>query len=246
MAWLAIALSLVLGALILYWLLITTEGAYLGPRMVAWLYDLSARRYDAIKQFDPNDDDYFLALPLLRALSDVCAPLVLDVATGTGRLPLALLRRTDFRGQVIGLDLARRMLNLARRKARHHGSRLHLIRQDAARLPFADGAFDAVTCLEALEFLPNPPAALQEMARVLRPGGVLLVTNRVNWEARLMPGRAFPGPALRALLESLGLTCIKIHRWQVCYDLVWARKPEEQDESSRGLRGSAGGFDSLG
>ena len=228
MVWLAIALSLAL-ALILYWLLVTTEGAYLGPRVVAWLYDLSAGRYDAIKRFNPGDDDYFLALPLLQALRDVHTPLVLDVATGTGRLPLALLRWPDFRGQVIGLDLSRRMLNLAWRKARHHGSRLHLIRQDAARLPFADGTFDAVTCLEALEFLANPAAALREMARVLRPGGVLLVTNRVNWEARLMPGKAFSGPALRALLESLGLTCVKINRWQVCYDLVWARKPEEQD-----------------
>jgi SAM-dependent methyltransferase len=227
MIWLAIALSLILVTLILYWLLITTEGAYLGPRVVAWLYDLSARRYDAIKQFSPGDDDYFLALPLLRALSDVRAPLVLDVATGTGRLPLAILRWPDFRGQVIGLDRSRRMLNLAQRKARHHGPRLRLIQQDVASLPFVDGAFDAVTCLEALEFLSNPPAALCEMARVLRPGGVLLVTNRINWEARLMPGKAFSGPALRALLESLGLTRIEIRRWQVCYDLVWARKSSE-------------------
>jgi SAM-dependent methyltransferase len=226
MIWLAIALLL---ALFLYWLLGITEGAYLGPWVVARLYDLSAKRYDAIKQFDPGDENHFLASPLLQALSDVRAPLVLDVATGTGRLPLALLRRSDFQGKVVGLDLARRMLHLAQRKARHHGPRLRLIQQDAASLPFADGAFDAVTCVEALEFLLDPPVALREMTRVLRPGGVLLITNRVNWEAWLMPGKAFSGPALRALLESLGLTRIDIQRWQVCYDLVRAQKPEAQD-----------------
>lgn len=227
MVWLAIALSLAL-ALILYWLLVTTEGAYLGPRVVAWLYDLSAGRYDAIKRFNPGDDDYFLALPLLRALNDVPVPRVLDVATGTARLPVALLRKPDFQGRVIGLDLSWQMLTLAQRKARRYGLRLHLIRQDAALLPFADNTFDAVTCVEALEFLANPRHALQEMSRVLRPGGVLLVTNRVNWEARLMPGKAFSNLQMRALLESLGLRQILIQRWQVCYDLVWARKPEEQ------------------
>jgi len=226
MIWLAIPLLLAL-ALFLYWLLIITEGAYLGPRVVAWLYDLSAGRYDAIKQFDFNDENYFLALPLLRALNDVRAPLVLDVATGTGRLPLALLRRPGFRGRVIGLDLSWRMLRLAQHKARHHRARLYFIRQDAAKLPFADNVFDAVTCVEALEFLANPRGALQEMARVLRVGGVLLVTNWVNWEARLMPGKAFSNSKLRAMLESVGLTSVHIQRWQECYDLVWARKPEE-------------------
>jgi ubiquinone/menaquinone biosynthesis C-methylase UbiE len=227
MIWLAIALLLAL-ALFLYWLLGITEGAYLGPWVVAWLYDLSASRYDAIKRFDPGDENYFLALPLRQALGDVRAPIVLDVATGTGRLPHALLRQPDFQGRVIGLDLAWRMLRLAQRKLRHHRSRLCLIHQNAAGLPFVDGAFDAVTCLEALEFLASPRAALLDMTRVLRPGGVLLVTNRVNWEAWLMPGKAFSGPALRALLESLGLTRIEIQRWQECYDLVWARKPEKQ------------------
>ncbi|MCR4407325.1 MAG: class I SAM-dependent methyltransferase [Anaerolineae bacterium] len=221
MIWLAIALPLLL---FLYWLLVITEGAYLGSQVVAWLYDLSAGRYDAIKQFDLNDENYFLALPLLRALNGVRAPIVLDVATGTGRLPLALLRHSGFRGKVIGLDLSRRMLRLAQHKAHHHRARLYFIRQDAAILPFADNVFDAVTCVEALEFLANPRGALQEMARVLRPGGVLLVTNRVNWEARLMPGKAFSNSTLRAMLESVGLSRIEIRHWQVCYDLVWAWK----------------------
>ncbi|MDY7040795.1 MAG: class I SAM-dependent methyltransferase, partial [Chloroflexota bacterium] len=123
MTWLAIILFLIL-ALVLYWTVIITEGAYLGPRVVTWLYDLSAGRYDVTKRFDTGDDDYFLALPLLRALSGHRVPLVLDVATGTGRLPLALLRRREFQGQVVGLDRARRMLNLAQRKTRHHGPRV--------------------------------------------------------------------------------------------------------------------------
>ena len=164
-----------------------------------------------------------------RVTARSCAPVdggkILDVATGTGRLPLALLRRPDFEGRVVGLDLARRMLAQAAPKLTPHQSRCLLVHQDAARLPFAADTFDAVTCLETLEFLARPQAVLLEMARVLRPGGLLLTTNRINWEARLMPGKAFSREELTGMLRACGLDGIRFQRWQVYYDLVWAVKP---------------------
>jgi ubiquinone/menaquinone biosynthesis C-methylase UbiE len=72
--------------------------------------------------------------------------------------------------------------------------------------------------------LPNPRAALAECVRVLRPGGVLLVTNRIGRDARLMPGKTFSRPAFQQLLEALPLTEVEVHPWQVEYDLAWARK----------------------
>ncbi len=226
MIWPWIILALVAGvglAVLLYWHLIIAEGAYLGAQVVAWTYDWVARRYDAIKQFDPRDDDWFLAEPLLQGLDEVEHPLVLDVATGTGRLPLALLRHS-FGGRIVGLDLSPGMLRQARAKLRPYGRQVSLIRQDASWLPFGDATFDAVTCFEALEFFPQPKEALGEMVRVLAPGGVLFVSNRVGREARLLPGKAMPRSSLEQVLANHSMQDVRMERWQVSYDLVMACK----------------------
>jgi SAM-dependent methyltransferase len=230
MDWIALLLgllALLLLALFIYWQLVIAEGAYLGSRIVTLLYDWSAHVYERIKQYDAGDEQWFLGLPLGRALELIPAPLVLDVATGTGRLPRALLRQPAFDGRVIGLDLSRRMLRQAVRLTAQFADRLTYLWQDAARLPFDDDTFDAVTCLEALEFVPDPRAVLAELVRVLRPGGVLLVTNRIGRDARLLPGRAFPRDQFEQVLRGLPLEEAKVRSWQVDYDLAWAVKAGE-------------------
>jgi SAM-dependent methyltransferase len=102
--------------------------------------------------------------------------------------------------------------------------RLTYIWQDARNLPFENDTFDAVTCLEALEFTPDPREILAELVRVLRPGGVLLTTNRVGRDAKLLPGRAFPREEFKDLLRQLPLEDVKAQIWQMDYDLVWAIK----------------------
>jgi ubiquinone/menaquinone biosynthesis C-methylase UbiE len=232
-----VLLSLGAGAGLFYWLIIHTEGAYLGPRVVAFLYDRGAGTYDQVKQFDAVEDAWHLAIPLHRALKDVSRPLVLDVATGTGRLPVALLRHLDFEGLIVGLDISLQMLREARRKTMAHGGTVTFLWKDALALPFDDEVFDGVACLEALEFLADPCQALREMARVLRPGGSLLITNRIGLDALFMPGRAFSRRLLQEILASLGLTSIEIKTWQTYYDLVWARR-----QGSVPLRGSSEGL----
>jgi ubiquinone/menaquinone biosynthesis C-methylase UbiE len=212
---------------LLYWQFVIAEGAYLGPRVVAWTYDWAARRYDAIKQFNTQDERWFVAVPVLQALAGVEWPLVLDVATGTGRLPETLLRN-GFLGHIVGLDLSLGMLRRARSKLSAYGDLVHLVWQDAGCLPFDDGTFDAVTCLEALEFLPRPLEALAEMVRVLAPGGVLFVTNRVGREARLLPGRAIPRQDFSQELAALPLSDVHVRAWQTSYDLTMASKAGER------------------
>jgi len=224
MVWIGGLILLSLVAAFIYWVVVITEGAYFGPRLVTFLYDWGARTYDQIKEFDAREESWFLAQPLARALDGLPHPLILDVATGTGRLPLALLRHLAFDGHIVALDLSRGMLHQAARKTAGYDGRVSLIWKEATSLPFVDGAFDAVTCLEALEFLPHPREALWEMVRVLKPGGVLLITNRVGWEARLMPGRAYEPRRLEAMLRELPLKGVETRPWQEYYDLIWARK----------------------
>jgi ubiquinone/menaquinone biosynthesis C-methylase UbiE len=230
-----VLLAVALLAALAYWELVIAEGVHLGPRVVAFLYDLVAPRYDRIKQFNSPDEAWFLSDPLVRALRDVPVPLVLDVATGTGRLPLTLLAQPSFRGRVIALDSSRVMLAQAARDTRNMADRLTLIWQDASHLPFNDEAFDAVTCLEALEFMPSTQRALSEITRVLRPGGVMLLTNRIGPWAKFLPGHTTSPQMFETMLGLLGLERIQTQVWQMEYDRVWARKPGSGSGSSAKL-----------
>lgn len=221
----AILIALIIVAALValgWWLLIETEGVYLGRRVVIWLYDLYAVRYDRIKKFQRHYDHMFLAQPLMERIAPNESPRVLDVATGTGRLPLALMRHKRFRGRVIGVDLSQRMLEQAAAKLVH--PRVQWVCAPAEGLPFPADTFDVVTCLEAIEFMTKREAALRELIRVLRPGGILLATNRLN--ARWLVGKTYTDDDLAALLQRIGMGQVEIESWQVDYDLVWGYKKQ--------------------
>jgi ubiquinone/menaquinone biosynthesis C-methylase UbiE len=221
---LGVGAFLVIAAL-LYWQLIIAEGAYLGRRVVALLYDWSAHVYDRIKHFDTGYEQYFLARPITNALFSFPSPVVLDVATGTARLARTLFPEVGFRGRIVGLDLSRKMLEQAAQETARWSDRTLLLWDDASQLPFPDDTFEVTACLEATEFMPDPEGVLAEMIRVLRPGGLFLTTNRVGNDARLMPGRTFTSESLTERLQSLSLEMVQVRPWQVEYDLVWGVKP---------------------
>ncbi len=213
---------------LLWWLLIETEGVYLGKRVVVWLYDRYASRYDRVKQFDDFSDQVLLAEPLLDRSAQADS-LILDVATGSGRFPLLMAGNGRFTGHVIGLDHSHNMLAVAAVKVKRQrfGQFISLTRGDAMNLPFSDSAFAAVTCLEALEFFPNCEAAIAELARVLRPGGLLLTSNRVD--TRWMPGRTLSRARLTEIFHACDLYLLDYEAWQEDYDKVWARKKSAPD-----------------
>jgi ubiquinone/menaquinone biosynthesis C-methylase UbiE len=103
--------------------------------------------------------------------------LLADLGCGPGASTLALARRRSG-ARVIGLDVAPRMVRIARRAARTRGLSLERVRfvvGDATRLPFHADAMDAVTGHSFLYQVPDRPAALSEIVRVLRPGGRLIL-----------------------------------------------------------------------
>jgi demethylmenaquinone methyltransferase / 2-methoxy-6-polyprenyl-1,4-benzoquinol methylase len=91
--------------------------------------------------------------------------LVLDVATGTGVVARALVRRRNAR--VVGLDLTHAMLRRAR------GPGIVLVAGRAERLPFPAASFDAVVFTYLLRYVDDPETTLAELTRVLRPGGAM-------------------------------------------------------------------------
>ncbi|MEM7330849.1 MAG: class I SAM-dependent methyltransferase [Chloroflexota bacterium] len=223
--WFIILLSIAIIFTVGYWLIISTEGVFLGSRLVIWLYDFTAHRYDEIKEFDPEWEKFFVARPLLYKLRAIPAPRVLDVATGTGRVPALLLEQPTFHGKVFGVDASSRMLQLAAQKLSEFPYRTSLIQQSAAGLPFPAQTFDAVTCLESLEFFPSDKMALQEMVRVLKPGGILMVTRRRGWEGKLFISRYKNVAQFEQMLTAFGLEEVNTQPWQFSYDQVYGRKP---------------------
>lgn len=219
--WIAAAIiGAAIVGLLAYWQLIIAEGVYLGQKTVTLLYDRVAHKYNSIKAFDELDDPVWLGAPLARALGYNFRGIVLDVATGTGRLSAAMNQVPYFKGQVIGVDHSVKMLAIANQAVPD----TPLVVADAMRLPFAAGSVGAVTCLEALEFFPDAQKSLREMTRVLATDGFLLTTNRIGWETRLMPGKTFTSDRLKAMLAQLPLTNIFTTPWLDIYEQVWARK----------------------
>ncbi|MDO5087584.1 MAG: bifunctional demethylmenaquinone methyltransferase/2-methoxy-6-polyprenyl-1,4-benzoquinol methylase UbiE [Comamonadaceae bacterium] len=100
---------------------------------------------------------------------------VLDIAGGTGDLARAFAKRVGASGQVVHTDINEAMLRTGRDRLLDGGLVLPTVVCDAEKLPFADAHFDLVSVAFGLRNMTHKDQALREMARVLRPGGKLLV-----------------------------------------------------------------------
>lgn len=220
--WIAIIIAGLIG-LLAVWELWICEGAHLGRRAVVFLYDITARRYERIKCFDPEWESKYLGEPFARSLARLDGAKVLDVGGGTARLARAMLPWDIFEGVIYNLDASRPLLHVGRDLA--NSERIRWVQSWAVPLPFGPETFDAVSCLEVMEFTPRPHNVLQELTRVLRPGGWLLITNRISWRGALILGRSFTRRDFVSFLKGAGLQDIDVLPWQVEYDLAWARKP---------------------
>lgn len=132
-----------------------------------------AREWDAIRRLHVAEDQVETAMR--TALGEGPFELLVDIGTGTGRI-LELFADRARRG--LGFDINRDMLAYARAKLERARLDHCQVRQgDLYSLPLADGEADAVVIHQVLHFLDDPGPALQEAARVLRPGGRLLVVD---------------------------------------------------------------------
>jgi phosphatidylethanolamine/phosphatidyl-N-methylethanolamine N-methyltransferase len=124
---------------------------------------------------------------------------ILEVGLGTG----IALPRYSARNRIVGVDLSPEMLGKARRRVAElsltNVERLEVM--DAECLSFSDASFDVVVASHVISTVPHPSAALDECARVLRPGGELILVNRVGAEAG---GRRVVEHLLQPIVRRLG------------------------------------------
>jgi demethylmenaquinone methyltransferase/2-methoxy-6-polyprenyl-1,4-benzoquinol methylase len=111
---------------------------------------------------------------LLSKLPQTYGARVLDIATGTGAVALKVARRPGV--SVVGADITRPMLVQAKARAARQRllDRLELVECTAEAIPFPDSVFDAVIFTYLLRYVVDVPSTLSELARVLKPGGVMV------------------------------------------------------------------------
>ncbi len=136
-------------------------------------------------------------VPLLRDCSDHClwrlglqpGERVLDVATGTGVAAFMAAASVGPAGEVVATDISQKMVNAVSAEAGHRGvANMRFERADAEELPFPDGSFDSAVCVLGLMYPADPQKAIDEIQRVLRPGGRAAVCvwgrrDRCGWNA---------------------------------------------------------------
>ena len=206
-----------------FWLVLVTDGTYLGSRGVRFIYNRFARFWNLEdRPGRSREASNEKILHRLLEVPGISTAKVLDVATGTGRIPLLLGTHPGFEGHVIGIDLSRNMLAKGEviLKSRGAEDKATLEIGNAMTLRWPDETFDVVTCVEALEMLPKPKAAIAGMVRVLKPGGTLILTKATDSYGKWKPGRAVTQKRMSALLENLGLEAVEFHQIDGTDELV--------------------------
>jgi malonyl-CoA O-methyltransferase len=185
----------------------------LDRRAVAQAFDRASDRYDAAAALQER-----VRNELLGRLDDfkLVPQSILDLGAGTGHASRALKHRFP-RAIVVAVDIARGMLDQAGRQSRWL-RRFERVRADAYTLPFRDGSFDLVFSSLMLQWCDDLDAVFAEIARVLKPGGVLIFSTfgpdtllelRESWSASDAPGNHvnhfFDAPSLGTALMQAGL-----------------------------------------
>lgn len=155
---------------------------------VRGLFTRIAGMYDALNRVLTFGVDVLWRRRALGMLAAVAAPTaLLDLATGTADLAIGAARRFPS-ARVTGVDLTPAMLAVGRRKVGAAGfaARIALCEGNALDLDFSDGTFDAVSCAFGFRNFPDKDRALAETARVLAPGGHLLVLELFRMESRFL------------------------------------------------------------
>ena len=148
-------------------------------------YDKVSKVYDQVREGNPE-----MVTQLLEGVSLTDSSLILDVGSGTGNNTILLVSAIP--AHVVGLDISYGMLQ----KAHEKGSQIPLVQAPADCIPFASDSLDFVYMTEVLHHLPDIPATLQEIHRVLKDSKLLCIVTQAHKQIdHRMTSRFFPGTA---------------------------------------------------
>lgn len=145
-------------------------------QQVETMFDRIAFRYDFLNRFLSGGIDLYWRKRAIRELKQMNPQMILDMATGTGDMAI-MMNKHITPAKIIGIDLSNGMLNIGREKIGKLGlnKKIFLKQGDSERIDFETGTFDAVTVAFGVRNYENLQQGLQEMLRVLRPGGKLVI-----------------------------------------------------------------------
>ena len=180
-------------------------GDFVQDRQNAFATDLFRglpKRYDRLAELLSFGQNQRWRMELVRHIAEGDPRSVLDVATGTAGVAIALARHTQ--ATITGIDLSESMLAGGRERVAALGleSKIQLRQARAEALPFESGQFDALSFTYLLRYVSDPLATVNELARVVRPGGV--VSSLDFFVPPFAPARAAWWFYTRSLLPSGG------------------------------------------
>lgn len=154
---------------------------------------------------------------------------MLDVGCGGGFTIRRLLKRSKD-AQVYGIDISEESVTKARQvNAEVLDKQVYVTQGSAEQLPYNDEMFDLVTAVETVYFWPNLPDCLQEVRRVLKPGGkfaimVEVVESDSKWTSIVDGMTAYTPEQLKTLLDDAGFIQTEIHRKKPTYATIMGVK----------------------
>ncbi len=142
-------------------------------RFAQGLFTPLPQRYDRLAEILSMGQNGRWRTALIDRVAPMAGVRVLDVASGTAGVAIELAERTSC--DIVGVDLTEAMLTQGRVNVARHGlsRRIALVVGQAEQLPYADGAFDALMFTYLLRYVDDPATTLRELARVVKPGGVM-------------------------------------------------------------------------
>lgn len=144
-------------------------------KQVEQMFDNISSKYDELNHILSMGIDVGWRKKVVKSVKKCQPKSILDIATGTGDLAIMLANETE--AKITGFDLSAGMLEIAKKKiaVKNLGSQIEMIQGDAENMPFADNSFDCITVAFGVRNFENLKKGLDEIYRVLKPGGKVVI-----------------------------------------------------------------------